>query len=70
MIIERQQMFQRVNFFTILFKLNIKIDTIKIYLLGLKDCNIINKMFNKLYEEGKLDWTSQSTLYNYSIFIL
>ncbi len=42
----------------------------KVYSLSTKDKNMIDKIFDKLHAQDKLSWTSQSTFFEYSIFVV
>ena len=42
----------------------------KIYPLGLRDKEVVNKTFNKLHEQGRLVWTNQSTPFSYPVFVV
>ena len=54
--------------------INLKKDAIsksyKIYSIEQKNREVINEIFNKLQAQEKLHYTTQSTLYSYSVFVI
>ena len=42
----------------------------KIYSLEFKNCDLINKKFNKLHNQEKMHWTSRATSFEYSVFVV
>ena len=55
----------------ILLKSNIKLQTsAKIYLLDIKNCEVVNKIFDKLHNQKHMIWTENHILSDYLIFII
>ena len=48
-IFEKKQMF-------IFFKSNVAFKSFRVYFVNQKNKNVINKTFNKLYDQGKMQW--------------
>lgn len=44
--------------------------TAKVYPLERDVKEVVDKTFNKLYEQGRLSWTTKSTLFSYSVFVV
>ena len=42
----------------------------KVYLLGLKDREVVDRTFDELQEQGRLCWTASSTPFSYPVFIV
>ena len=51
-------------------QLDAKIEIVKIYSLNSIDRKIVNEIFDKLYVQERMKYTTQSTLYKYSIFVV
>ena len=47
-----------------------KSDQVKVYLLGTKDCDLINEAFDKLHKQGCMIWITQSTPFTYLCFVV
>ena len=47
-----------------------KSEQVKVYSLGVKDCELINEAFDKLHEQSCMIWTTQSTLFTYLCFVV
>ena len=44
--------------------------TVKIYFMRTKNKELLNTIFDKFHEQKKLSWTKQSTLFNFSCFVV
>ena len=42
----------------------------KIYPLGFKDREVIDKVFNELHSQGRLEWTKESTPFSFPVFVV
>ena len=42
----------------------------KVYPLGTKDRQEVDKMFNKLHEQGRMEWTTNATPFTYPCFVV
>lgn len=42
----------------------------KVYPLGLRDRQIVDKTFDELHKQGRLEWTSQPTPFSYPVFVV
>lgn len=42
----------------------------RVYPLGEKDQEVVDKTFGKLYEHGKMEWVSQPTKFSYPMFVV
>ena len=42
----------------------------KVYPLGTQDCGIVDEAFDKLHEQGRMIWTTQSTPFTYPCFVV
>lgn len=42
----------------------------KVYPLGPKDRAVIDKEFDRLHKQGKLEWTSEATEYGFPVFVV
>ena len=42
----------------------------KVYLLSFKDCEVVNKTFDKLYNQEHMILAENHTLSDYSIFVI
>ena len=40
------------------------------YPLGAKDQAVVNEEFDRLHQQGKMDWTEQPTLFGAPVFIV
>ena len=49
---------------------NVKIELTKIYLLKSIDRQFVNNVFDKFYKQKQIKYINQSTLYEYSIFVI
>ena len=47
-----------------------KPEQVKVYSLGVKNCEFVNEAFNKLHKQGCMTWTTQSTLFTYPCFVV
>ena len=47
-----------------------KPEQVKVYSLGVKDCELVNEAFDKLYEQSCMIWTTQSTPCTYHCFLV
>ena len=47
-----------------------KVGQSKIYSLRLKDCEVVDEAFNKLHDQGWMNWTSHSTPFTYLCFVV
>ena len=54
----------------IILKSNAKLKLVKIYLIKSKKRLIINVTFDKIHANDKITWVNQSTLFNFSIFVV
>lgn len=45
-------------------------DKVKVYLLDLKDKEVVNKTFDELYQQERLKWTRQLISFRYSVFVV
>ena len=52
------------------FKIDVKIKLIKIYSLNHKNKKIVNNIFDKLHEQNKIKYITQSISFNFSIFVI
>ena len=52
------------------FKTNAIAKSTKIYSFDHKNKKIINKTFNKLHKQEKMRYITQSTLFNYLMFVV
>lgn len=48
----------------------LKVDAVKMYPLGPADREFVNKEFNKLHEQERMQYTTQSTQFGQSIFVI
>ena len=44
--------------------------TVKVYFLESKNCEVVNKILNKLHSQEKLFWTENHTSSEYSVFVV
>ena len=51
-------------------KLNVNVKSIKIYSMKLKKREIIDVIFDKMHVDDKMIWSTQSTIFNFSIFVV
>ncbi len=58
------------NWMWITLTLDAKISLTRVYSLSTKDKKLIDEIFDKLHKQHKLTWTEQSTLYDFSMFIV
>ncbi len=58
------------NWMLITLTLEIKIFSARVYSLSTKDKKLIDEIFDKLHEQHKLTWIKQSTLYDFSVFVV
>lgn len=58
------------NWMSITLTLEIKILLTRVYSLSTKDKKLIDEIFDKLHEQHKLTWIEQSTLYDFSVFVV
>ena len=42
----------------------------RVYPLSNKAKEIINKIFDKLYNQGRMDWTNKATPFSYPVFVV
>ena len=42
----------------------------KVYPLGIKDREVIDKTFDEMYEQGRLEWTTQVTPFSFPVFVV
>ena len=42
----------------------------KVYPLGIRDREVIDKVFNELHEQGRLEWTKESTPFSFPVFVV
>ena len=42
----------------------------RVYPVSQKDKDVIDETFNKLHEQGKMEWTNQPTPYSYPVFVV
>ncbi len=42
----------------------------KVYPLGIKDKEVVDKTFDELHRQGRLDWTTQATPFSYPVFVV
>ena len=55
----------------ILLKSDAKLQTLtKVYLLSSKNCEVVNKTFDKLHNQECMKWTENHTLSDYSVFVV
>ena len=53
------------------FKSDVKFQTsAKVYLLSIKDCEVVNKTFDKLHNQKHMTWAENHILSDYLIFIV
>lgn len=52
------------------WKKNYKPEQVKVYLIEQQDCEIIDKAFNTLQEQNRLEWTTSVTSFTYSCFVV
>ena len=45
-------------------------DKAKIYSLDVRDREVIDKVFDKLYEQGRLEWTKELTPFSFPVFVV
>lgn len=50
--------------------LEAKSDAFKVYSLSLEDRDLVNKKFDELHAQDKINWTNRSTSYEYSVFVV
>ena len=65
--------FSKKNWMHIFLRLNWEFtikDKTKIYFLEVKDKLILNQTFNKLHEQNRLFWTTKSTSFSFSCFVV
>jgi hypothetical protein len=55
---------------SVTLKSEVKIETIKIYLMSSKERDLIDQTFNKLHEQNKMHWTTKSIVHDASIFVI
>ena len=55
---------------SITFKSNAELKSIKMYLINVKNRKIIDVIFDKMHKNDKMTWIIQSTLFNFSIFVI
>jgi len=58
------------NWMSITLVSETKISSARVYFLSTKDKKLIDEIFDKLHEQHKLTWIEQSTLYNFSVFVV
>ena len=46
------------------------VKALRVYTLGTKDKKVVNKTFNKLYEQDQMSWTTTATLFSYLVFVV
>ena len=44
--------------------------TARVYLIGEDSKRVINETFDKLYKQGRIEWSTNSTPFSYSIFVV
>jgi hypothetical protein len=42
----------------------------RVYPLGTEDKKVVDKTFNKLYEQGQMSWSTTATLFSYLVFVV
>lgn len=42
----------------------------KVYSVGLKDCQCMDTVFDKIHRRGRLTWTKASTPFNFPVFVV
>ena len=52
------------------FKIDVEVKSIKIYSLNYKNKKIVDNIFDKLHEQNKIKYITQSTSFNFSIFVI
>lgn len=45
-------------------------DKAKVYPVGINDRDIMNKTFDALHDQGKLEWIKDSTSFSFLIFVV
>ena len=55
---------------SIIFKSNVVFKSTKIYSFDHKNKKLVDKIFDKLHEQDKMRYITQSTSFNYSIFVI
>ncbi len=58
------------NWMSITLTFDAKISLTRVYSLSTKDKKLIDEIFDKLHEQHKLTWIEQSTLYDFSMFVV
>ncbi len=58
------------NWMSITLVSETKISSARVYSLSTKDKKLINEIFDKLHKQYKLTWIKQSTLYDFSVFVV
>ena len=49
---------------------NAKLDPAKVYPLGPRDREVVDKEFDQLHREGRMEWTAQPTPHGYPVFVV
>ena len=52
------------------FKSNAKIEIVKIYSLKFSDRKFVDEVFDKLHEQSRMKFSSQSISHDYSVFVI
>ena len=58
------------DWMTIPLKPGAKIDAAKVYPLGREDRDVVDKEFDQLHLEGRMEWTRSSTPHRYPVFVV
>ena len=55
----------------ILLRSDVKLQTsARVYLLDAKDCEVVNKTFDRLHNQECMIWAENHTLSDYSVFVV
>ena len=58
------------QYLTIPLKPEAQVEASKVYPLGPRDQAIVDKEFNRLHEQGKMEWTTKPTRHSYPVFVV
>ena len=58
------------NWISIILKFDVKIDAIKIYSLELVDREFMNQEFNKLHDQDRMQFITQSIFFKWSDLVI
>ena len=42
----------------------------KVYPLGIKDREVVNREFDKLHKQGRMSWTNEAIPFSYPVFVV